>query len=406
MSAALPSRILRSGVTRVPIKIFVCMKKYITQEAFMSELPVWWPEKPPIYDIEKSYLENLNEGPFFDGKIPHRALPAENSWIDFLGFRVASPIGVPAGPLLNGRWTLFAAEMGFDIVTYKTIRSKAHPAHSLPNMIYVDTKGMLSYSRAQELLFQAKQPPEDMFSLAATNSFGIPSQNPEWLIEDIAAANASLAPGQVMIVSVVGTPREGEDFVEDFAYASKVAMKGGAKIIEADLSCPNVVSCEGSLFTSPEMVFDISQKIKKTIGAIPLIIKVGVIENANLLRHVMIAAAKAGVQAICGINTMSMKVVKDSGQPALGSEKRLKAGVCGGPIRELAVDFIHKARKINNEEKLGMVIMGTGGVTSPEHFDLFFKEGADIAMSAVGMLWDPYLAARYHRRERKAWIRK
>jgi dihydroorotate dehydrogenase (NAD+) catalytic subunit len=312
---------------------------------------------------------------------------------------------VPAGPLLNARWALFAAEMGFDIVTYKTIRSQPHPAHPLPNMIYVETRGALSYVRAQETLVQAMHPPQDLASLAVTNSFGLPSRDKDFLAADIALANASLAFGQVMIVSVVGTPREGEDFVEDFAVCSRIALEGGAKILEADLSCPNVTTCEGSLFSNPEMVFEISRRIKRVIGPVPLVIKVGVIDEEKLLRQVMLAAAKAGVQAICGINTMSMKVVNAQGEAALG-EKRLKAGVCGGPIREVALDFVHKARKINAAEKLGLTIMATGGATRPEHFDLFFEAGADVAMSAAGMLWDPYLAARYHQQKEQLWMRK
>lgn len=366
--------------------------------AIMKTLPLWWPEKPPIYAIQRSYLDNLEEGPFFEGHIPDRIRPAKDQWIDFLGFKVASRLGVPAGPLLNARWVLFAAEMGFDIVTYKTIRSKPHPAHPVPNMIYVDTKGPLTYSRAQETLMQAKLPPTDMASLAATNSFGIPSMGADFLAADIAAANASLAPGQVMIVSVVGTPREGEDFLEDFATASEIALAGGAKIIEADLSCPNVVTCEGSLFTSPEMVFEIAQRMRRVIGSVPLVIKIGVVEDEEVLRQVMCAAARGGVNAVCGINTMSMKVIKETGEPALG-EKRLKSGVCGGPIRTVALDYVRKARHINDQEKLGMVIMGTGGAICPEHFDLFFDAGADVAMSGVGMMWDPYLAARYHQQK-------
>ncbi len=43
--------------------------------------------------------------------------------------------------------------------------------------------------------------------------------------------------------------------------------------------------------------------------------------------------------------------------------------------------------EVNKEEKLGLTIMSTGGVTVPEHFDDFFEAGADVAMSAVGMLW-------------------
>ncbi len=365
----------------------------------MNKLPVWWPLKPPVYDIDKSYMANLEEGPFFNETIPERNWPNKEQWIDFLGFKVASRLGVPAGPLLNANWVSFAAKMGFDIVTYKTIRSRPHPAHPAPNMIYVETHGALSHARADETLTQANLPPKTLESLAVTNSFGIPSMDGDYLAEDIAKANASLAPGQVMIVSVVGTPREGEDFVEDFADAARVALLGGAKIIEADFSCPNVSTCEGSLFANPEMVYEICVRMKKAMGSIPLVIKVGVIQEEEILRAVMKGAAEAGVEAICGINTMSMKVVNALGKAALG-EKRLKSGVCGSPIREVALDFVEKAHKINTQEKFGLTIMATGGVTESAHFDLFLDAGADIAMSAAGMLWDPYLAARYHRGEK------
>lgn len=43
----------------------------------------------------------------------------------FVCWQVASRLGVPAGPLLDSRWTTFARQMGFDILTYKTIRTQA-----------------------------------------------------------------------------------------------------------------------------------------------------------------------------------------------------------------------------------------------------------------------------------------
>lgn len=349
----------------------------------------------PLYDIKKSYLENAEEGPFFEGTLPERVFPPKSEWKEFLGFKVASRIGVPAGPLLNARWISFAARAGYDIVTYKTIRSKSHPAHPVPNMVYVETDGFLSPNQEGGVLKMTESEPKSMDHLALTNSFGIPSRDPAYLIDDIAKAESSLQPGQVMIVSVVGTPRKDEDFVEDFAVAAQLAIEGGAKIIEADFSCPNVLSCEGSIHTNPDSVYKISKRMMEVIGSKPLIIKVGVIADEKVLREVMKAAARAGVQAICGINTLSMKVVKEDGTPALG-ENRLRAGVCGGPIRMAALDFIDKAHKINKEEKLGLTIMATGGVTLPRHFDEFFAHGADVAMSAIGMLWDPLLAMRYH----------
>ncbi|MCB1180563.1 MAG: dihydroorotate dehydrogenase [Chlamydiia bacterium] len=362
-------------------------------------LPKPWPESPPIYDIEKSYLDNAQRGPFFSGKFPPRQINPKEAWVDFLGHQISSPLGVPAGPLLNSRWVLFAANMGFDIVTYKTIRSKPKAAHPLPNMVYVKTDRFLHKDDQHQPISQTLFPPLTMEQLALTNSFGIPSFDRDFLVEDIAKAQGGLNPGQVMIVSFVGTPRDGEDFEKDFAEAAAIALDGGATILEADLSCPNVSSCEGSLFTDPGAIYRIARHIKKLNPTIPLVIKVGVVGETAKLREVMRAAARGGVDAICGINTMSMRVVKDDGTPALGKD-RISAGVCGGPIREVALEFLRWARTINCEENLGLTILGTGGVTKAEHFDLFFDAGADVAMTALGMMWDPYLATRYHLRRK------
>ena len=107
------------------------------------------------------------------------------------------------------------------------------------------------------------------------------------------------------------------------------------------------------------------------------------------------AAARAGVRGVSGINTISMKVLDKKGDPALGPG-RLTSGICGNPIRHAALEFIQQARAINEKEKLGLAIIGTGGVTLPEHFTEFLNAGADIVMTATGMMWDPYLALRHH----------
>ena len=353
-------------------------------------------DREPIYNIEKSYKENLEEGPFFSGVIPERRWPDRSQWFDFLGHKVASRIGVPAGPLLGANWVLLAARLGFDIVTYKTIRSQKHLAHPVPNMVYIAKEGGIRQGVGGDTVVQARGVPSSMERLALTNSFGIPSQAPEILVQDIAKAKEGLSAGLVMIVSVVGTPREGEDFVQDFVAAARIAREGGAAVIEADFSCPNVASKEGSIHLDPLAVSMIVRAMVQEIKEIPLVIKLGVIPTKERLQEVMVAARRAGARAICGINTVSKKVVKEDGvTPALGPH-RLTAGVCGGPIREEALHFIRMAREVNEREKLELTLMLTGGAVLPDHFALFLREGADIAMSGVGMMWDPYLAARYH----------
>lgn len=357
----------------------------------------WYPNQPPIYDIEKTYLDNALHGPFFKAEIPTRTMPPESEWIDFLGVKIASRLGVPAGPLLTASWIKLAAELGFDVVTYKTIRSKQHPSHPLPNMIYVDTHGTVAVEgETARPADQTKTLPKEIEQLAVTNSFGMPSMPSDFLMQDIARAQSCLKPGQAMIVSVVGTPRPNENFKEDFVSAALFAKEAGAKIIEANFSCPNVEKSEGSLYMSPETVQEIAGALVKAIHPLPLILKMGVFTSEKQMRDVLVASARAGVASIEGINSVSMRVVNEKKEPALG-EKRLTSGICGGPIRAAALHFISQAARINKKEKLGLTLIGCGGITAPQHFDEFFEAGAEVAMSATGMMWDPYLAVKYHK---------
>ncbi|MEM1282208.1 MAG: dihydroorotate dehydrogenase [Chlamydiota bacterium] len=364
----------------------------------------WWPNKPPIYDIEESYLHNAEEGPFFQGEILERRRPDEENWTDFLGYKVASPIGIPAGPLLNSKWIGLAADLGYDILCYKTIRSKEQPGHSVPNMVYVECEEQLIPGQLPDHLTTRETPPLQIDKVTVTNSFGMPSRSHEYLAKDIPKAMKLLHRGQVMIVSIVGTPNgnDFDSFLQDFITVAKQAKEYGAKIIEANFSCPNVTTGEGELHTNPETVRTLTSALTKAIGDIPLIIKVGIFEDLRVMEETLIAAAQGGARAICGINTISMKVVDPIGLPALGV-KRLKSGICGHPIRYAALEFTREALQINNRHNLGLKIMSTGGALLPDHLTEFIDAGADVAMTATGMMWDPYLAYRYHQQEREIY---
>jgi dihydroorotate dehydrogenase (NAD+) catalytic subunit len=355
-----------------------------------KKIPTWSSQDPPLYDITKSYAANAENGPFFHGEIPKRPETPPDQYLDFLGFSIRSPLGVPAGPLLNSRWVELAGKLGFDLPVYKTIRSFAHPGHALPNMIFVEPKNLYQ-------AYSIEKMPDDLDHLTVTNSFGMPSKSPDFLLQDIEKAQRSLQKGQLLIVSVVGTPNQGVSFAEDFVQAALLAKEAGAKVIEANFSCPNVGKAEGCLYLSAETVKTFASLLVKAIHPIPLILKVGLFETIAQMQSMFIAAAQAGVRAICGINSVSMQVTDQQGHSALGKE-RLLSGVCGAGILHPALDFIRKADQINRKEQLDLTLMGCGGVVHPSHFDEFLKAGAKIAMSATGMMWDPYLAMRWHQK--------
>lgn len=353
-----------------------------------------------IYDIHKTYLENAEEGPFYSGKIPHRI---GDEKYDFLGYKVASRIGVFAGPLLNSRWIKLAADLGYDLLTYKTIRSHEFAGHPLPNIVYVDETPLDPTRLPAHLIKTEKEPPLER--LGITNSFGMPSRSEAYLHEDIPKASQLLGRGQALIVSVTGTMTPGmsrANYIQDFINAARLAEKSGAKIIEANFSCPNVSEEEGALYLHPEACFEVASRIVENITK-PLIIKVGYFPDKKILAKTLVALSCAGVKAVAGINSLSLKVLNSKGEPALG-KGRLTSGICGAPIRECALQFVTDARFIIAKEKIPLMLIGGGGIMEPSHFDDFFNAGADFAFVATGMMWRPLLAHEY-KSQKEAYAR-
>jgi dihydroorotate dehydrogenase len=342
----------------------------------------------PIYDIKKSYAENVAAGPQFSRPIPAETSRSKAALCHFMGYEVASPLGVPAGPLLTSDWTTLAARLGFDVITYKTIRSKAHPGHPLPNVIFVKTD-----PRHPNVAI-ASLPPEEISEITITNSFGMPSMPSDFLQSDIAKARDALPKGKILIVSVVGTPGNAPHVTDDFVRTAEMAKEAGAHIIEANFSCPNISSKEGALYCDPVNAFEIASKIAKAIHPLPLLIKMGACYDKNLLRDVLISLRRANVRGICGINTISMSVVNADKTFALG-KGRETGGICGNEIRPAALQFIREAAEIIAEEKLDLELAGCGGIMLPHHFDEFLNAGAAVAMTATGMMWDPLLALKW-----------
>ena len=102
----------------------------------------------PFYDVSRSYEDNYEQGPFGafaealnDGNGADAAgTTSEGASASFLGQPVNLPFGIPAGPLLNSRFTTAAFHMGFDLATYKTVRSRAWGCNPFPNVLAVHPK--------------------------------------------------------------------------------------------------------------------------------------------------------------------------------------------------------------------------------------------------------------------------
>lgn len=345
----------------------------------------------PFYDPLKSYEENYTEGPF-NGFADGVSVPFEGeAKYDFLGVKVNFPLGIPAGPLLNSKYVLAAFQKGFDLPVYKTVRASEFPCHPFPNVLSVQIEGDLTLEKAKNPLVAL---PEYVEPLSITNSFGVPSRPVAVWQEDAKKAVASAGKGQAMIMSFMGTVREGQtadDFVADFAQAAQLSLSTGAKIYEANLSCPNIGN-EGLVCYNLDMTERVCAALRTVLGSAPLILKVGYYQNAADIEELARIAQKYA-NGISSINTIAAPVVDKEGKQALpGSSVRLRSGVCGHAIKWAGLEMVQRLVEARKKIKGDFVIVGCGGVTVPSDYKEYRDAGADVVMSATGAMWNPYLA--------------
>jgi dihydroorotate dehydrogenase len=348
----------------------------------------------PLYDINKTFEENFNNPSFPSIKPPIRVWPDKAHWHSLLGYTLASKIGVAPCAVTTGKGIALLSQLGFDLLTYKTIRSQAHPSHPLPNIVHVEAEKLLDYSDLWAAIYTKKLIEEVSSKIAISNSFGNASFEPLIVMPDIAFAKNVLAEGQVLIVSVYGTGDSLSAMSKDFVTAALMAKEAGADIIELNFSCPNLIKPGEPLYWNVDYVSNITARVVKSMGDIPVLLKLGLLREQESPLKLLISIARAGARGVSAINSISMRVLNQMQGPAFG--KRIYSGVSGYPIRRLALQSIKKLAQVNQDEKLNLAILGMGGITLPEHFNEFFNSGADAALSATGMMWNPYLAAQFH----------
>ena len=352
---------------------------------------------PPIYDIRKSYEENYQHGPFFTGVLPKPI--QSNRKIDFIGEKISSRVGIPAGPLLNARWISFYGQMGFDVLTYKTVRSHFHPSYPDPNCMYVPFHKSFDLEDLRHpLIGTMAYNPVSLTDITITNSFGMPSQHPDVWMKDVGEALSSLANGQVLVLSLVGTQRDDRDLAQDFVYTAHLAKETGARVLEVNFSCPNVKGKEGQLYQNPDASEDILKRLRKELGRdFRLIMKIGFTDNPEQIDR-LVQATSPYLDAISAINTVSGEIINPEGKPALPGPGRERSGLCGSGIKQLSLRTIRSLKEVLKKRAPHLSLVGVGGFNTVEDYPDFREAGADIVMSATGAMWDPYLA--YHVKQR------
>jgi dihydroorotate dehydrogenase len=181
-----------------------------------------------------------------------------------------------------------------------------------------------------------------------------------------------------------------EELVADFVLAAQRSVETGVKVLEVNLSCPNIGN-EGLICYLPKAREQILRAIRQAIGNLPLIVKIGYYHDLADLEDMarVVAEYADGVSAI---NTIQAAIYDSQGNQALPGPNRLRSGVCGAGIKWAGLEMVQKLHRIRQQKGYSYKIIGVGGVMTPQDYFDYRQAGADVVMSATGAMWNPYLA--------------
>lgn len=339
-----------------------------------------------FYDPTRTYEDNLAEGPF---GVPADAVATRAGTVPLWGERVTTAFGIPAGPLVGSAACAAAFRAGFDVNVYKTVRTRAHRAHPFPNTLAVHLDGDLTPQTPMPLLA------DDDWERASSisNSFGVPSADPDVWQPDMARAAAAAGPGQLLVGSFQGTVGSGdgsvESYVADHVVAARLVKETGVRAMEMNLSCPNEGTNRLLCFDAP-LVARIARAVKEEIGDVPLVLKLAYFAEDAALEE-LVAATDGVVDGYAAVNTMPARLVDDAGAQALPGEGRAVSGVCGRAIRWAGLEMTARLARLREHRASRVRLIGVGGVLSVEDRAAYVDAGADVVMSATGAMLDPSL---------------
>jgi dihydroorotate dehydrogenase (NAD+) catalytic subunit len=361
----------------------------------------------PFYDPNLSYQENYDLGPCgvlaSKPSVEDKAALStpEEEWVGVGGLALRRRVGIPAGPLLNSKFTDAAFRWGYDLCHYKTVRSRFWPAHEAPNVLRVDAPRPLPPAEIGRGTLTARpflrDEPVDLHTLSITNSFGMPAQEPQVWQADMERAARGAGRGQALVGSVTGTPDpSGDDaaYVQDFARAAAMCAETGVHAVEVNLSCPNLGG-HGLLCHDAEGAAQVCKAVKKAVDHLPLFAKIGNYapdERGEATLRCVVEATAPYLQGYGAVNAVPVPVATEAGEQALPGADRNLAGICGAALKATGLDVVSRLARIRTEHGYGFAIIGVGGLATPADYLAYIEAGADVVQGATGPMWNHRLA--------------
>jgi dihydroorotate dehydrogenase (NAD+) catalytic subunit len=341
------------------------------------------------YRMDRSYSWNYDHSP----KLPRVRRLLAGPGGRLFDYPLNSPLGIAAGPLLNSRWVEAYARVGYDVLTYATVRTSFAPAHALPNIRTVE-------NREQAAIATRRAGLNGGLTLAI--SLGTPSMEPDVWRKDVTRARERIGKGQVLVVSVLGSLPPGGDreaLVTDYALCARWAAEAGADAIEVHLAWPDPFSDQPqAIYENLPLAAQILHRVRTNVS-VPVIAKFGAFRTPRLLHDAAtkLAAWASGFTLVHGFQR---RVLDEAGNAAFEGTGRDRADIVGGdtyPAASRQVAELLAWRRAGCWER---AVLAVGGITTVDRAHEMLREGTDVVLVATAALYTPLFAVRF--REQRA----
>lgn len=246
-----------------------------------------------------------------------------------------------------------------------------------------------------QLAVTTRRPAADGHTTLAV-SIGMPSMEPDVWRKDVRRAKERIGPGQILIVSVVGTPEPGMDaegLIADYARCAAWAAEAGADVIEAHLAVPNPFS------EHPQMIFEnvplsaqILYRVRTTVS-VPVVAKLGAFRTPRLL-HDTATKLASWAHGFLLVHSVHRRVVDESGNPAFEGAGRDVADVVGADTFAVSARQVGEMLAWRKAGAWDRAVLAVGGITTVERARQLLRDGVDATLVATAALFDPLFSIR------------
>jgi dihydroorotate dehydrogenase (NAD+) catalytic subunit len=311
------------------------------------------------------------------------------------GFDISFPIGVPASVITpNSRWIEFYGRRGFEILTYKTVRSEMSIVHPFPNWLFADR---LIDGTPSPTAIVARGSSGTMQSLTMVNSYGVPSLSEAvWMADVRRARTYADREHKLLVVSVMGSVNDTETgLIDDFVRVALMAREAGAHVVELNYSCPNVPNeRSGLLYRDTRQATLVATAVKEALGDVGLFIKIGCVLGSDL--EELFRSVVHTVDGIVATNTLMVNARREANRdafpPAMDGTRRSHAGLSGSALKRYAFEVNRQLVQLRNVTRQPVAIIATGGAMSSSDVADYLAVGVDAVQMCTAAFLNPCVA--------------